>query len=107
LYFRVLVPHRPGPITLLAKEEDVRRKHRLGPDVPIIFIEAFLGDPSDFAHAPLMRIDHDDGRETIRVSRCASVAHVLASIALEFRRVGRPPELFFDWSLESPLAANL
>ena len=107
LDFQVLVPHRPGPITLLAKDEDVRQKHRLGPDVPIIFIEAFLGDPSDFAHAPLMRIDREDGREVIRVSRCASVAHVLASIALEFRCVGRPPELFFDWSLESPLAANV
>ena len=107
LDFQVLAPHRPGTVTLMALEEDVRRKHRLGPEVPIIFIEAYLGDPSDFAHAPLMRIDRDDGREIIRVSRCASVAHVLASIALEFRRVGRPPELFFDWSLESPLAANL
>ena len=107
LDFQVLVPHRPGLVTLLAKEEDVRDKHRLGPDVPIIFIEAFLGDPSDFAHAPLMRINRENGREVIRVSRCASVAHVVASIALEFRCVGRPPELLFDWSLESPLAANL
>ena len=107
LDLQVLVPHRPGPVTLMATEADVRRKHRLGPDVPIIFIEAFLGDPSEFSHAPLMRIDREEGREVIRVHRCASIAHVLASMALEFRHVGRPPELYFEWSQESPLAANL
>jgi len=36
-----------------------------------------------------------------------SVAHVLAAIALEMARIGRPPELHFGWSNESPLAANL
>ena len=107
LDLQVLVPHRPGPVTLMATEEEVRRKHRLGPDVPIIFIEAFVGDPSEFAHAPRMRIDREGDREVIRVTSCASVAHVLASMALEFRHVGRPPELYFDWSLESPMAANL
>jgi hypothetical protein len=107
LEFQVLAPHRPGDVTLMALEEDVRRKHRLGQDTPIIFIEAFVGDPSDFSHAPLMRIEREGGREVIRVHRCASVAHVLASMALEFRRVGRPPELYFEWSHESPLAANL
>jgi len=35
------------------------------------------------------------------------VAHVLAAIALEFRKVGKPPELIFGWSNENPLAANL
>ncbi len=45
--------------------------------------------------------------EVIRVSQCASIAHVLAAIALEFREVGRPPEIHFAWSEKSPLAANL
>jgi len=43
----------------------------------------------------------------IQVSRCASVAHVLAAIGLEMAKVGRPPELHFGWSDDSPLAANL
>jgi hypothetical protein len=30
----------------------------------------------------------------------------LAVIALELSKVGRPPELHFGWSDESPLAAN-
>ena len=107
LEFQVLVPHRPGRNTLAEKEAEIRKRHRLTSDVPIIFIEADVGDPSDFLQQPLMKIDRDDGREIIRVSRCASVAHVLAAIALEFRHVGRPPELIFGWSEESPLAANL
>jgi hypothetical protein len=107
LEFQVLVPHRPDDRTLAEKEAEVRARHRLGPDVPIIFIEAELGDPSDFQHQPLMQIVKEDGREIIRVSECASIAHVLAAIALEFREVGRPPEMHFAWSGESPLASNL
>jgi hypothetical protein len=43
----------------------------------------------------------------IHVSRCASVPHVIAAIALKMSKVGRPPELHFGWSNESPLAANV
>jgi hypothetical protein len=54
-----------------------------------------------------MHIDKENGMEIVRVSRCASVAHVLAAIGLEFRLVGEPPEIHFGWSEESPIAANL
>jgi hypothetical protein len=107
LDFQVLVPHRQDDRTLAEKEAEIRARHRLAPDVPIIFIEAELGDPSDFQQHPLMQIVQEDGREVIRVSDCASIAHVLAAIALEFREVGRPPEMHFAWSNESPLASNL
>jgi len=107
LDFQVLVPHRPEHMTLQEKERAVRAKHRLAGDVPIIFIEAELGDPSDFFQQPLMEIHKEGDLEVIRVSRCTSVAHVLAAIGLEFREVGRPPEIYFDWSNEAPLAANL
>lgn len=107
LEFQVLVPHRPGGETLAEKDVKIRAHHRLGPDVPIIFVEARLGDPSDFQNCPLMQIVKEDGLEVIRVSHCASIAHVLAAIALEFSEVGRPPEIHFDWSNESPLASNL
>jgi hypothetical protein len=107
LEFQVLVPHRPDYLTLAEKEREVRRKHRLSEDVPLLFIEAELGDPSEFYQEPLMRITSVDGREVIRVSQCTSVAHVIAAIGLEFRQVGRPPEIYFNWSDKSPLAANL
>jgi hypothetical protein len=104
--FQVLVPHRPGLTTLADKEETTRKRHRLSPDVMIVFIEACLGDPSDFYHKPLMKIEEEVGREVIRVSRCVSIAHVLAAVCLEFTKVGRPPEIHFGWSNENPMAAN-
>jgi hypothetical protein len=107
LDFQVLVPHLPGHHTLKEKEEEIRKRHRLGPEVPILFVEVQLGDPSDFYNSPLMKIEDVDGREVIRVSRCTSVAHVLAAMGLAFREVGEPPEIHFGWSNESPHAANL
>ncbi len=65
-----------------------------------------MGDPSDFYHKPLMKIEEEDGREVIRLSGCVSVAHVLAAVCLEFTKVGRPPEIHFGWSNENPMAAN-
>jgi hypothetical protein len=105
--FQVLVPHDPHSERLSDKEGHIRDRHRIGENVPIIFIEVSLGDTSDFYQKPLMSIARDDGREVIRVSRCTSIAHVIASIALEFREVGQPPELHFGWSDASPMAANL
>jgi hypothetical protein len=107
LEFQVLVPHRPGSMTLADKEKEIRLRHRLGPDVPVLFVEAEVGDPSEFYQRPRMRIDQEHGLEVIRVFGCNSVAHVLAAMALEFRHVGHPPEVHFGWSEEPPMAANL
>ena len=107
LDFQVLVPHRPGQFPLAQKNIEVRRKHRLPPDTFLVFIEVYLGDPSDFHQQPLMRIEHDGELEVIRVSGAVSVSHVIAAIGLEFCRVGSPPEIIFGWSHETPLAANL
>ena len=74
--------------------------------MPIVFIEAELGDPSEFQQNPLMEIVEAEGRFILRVKRCVSIAHVIAAIALELSKVGKPPEIHFGWSDESPLAAS-
>jgi len=107
LEFPVLVPHRPGRRELDDKEASIRRRHRLSDDIPIVFIEAELGDPSEFQQSPLMEIRAEGGRFIISVKRCVSVAHAIATIALELSRVGQPPEIHFGWSDESELAATL
>jgi hypothetical protein len=107
LQFPVLVPHRPGNRSLVDKDEIIRRIHRLGPEEPIVFIEASLGDTSEFYHSPAIGIRQDEGRFVIQVNRCVSIAHAIATIALELSKTGRPPEIHFGWSDESPLAANL
>jgi hypothetical protein len=107
LEFPVLVPHRPGRRRLDDKETSIRRRHRLSEDVPIVFVEATLGDPSEFQQSPLMEIKQEEGRFVLKVSRCASIAHAIATIALELSRVGKPPEIHFGWSDESELGAAI
>jgi hypothetical protein len=107
LEFPVLVPHRTGRRSIVEKEDEIRSIHRLTPDIPIVFVEATLGDTSEFYHTPKLEIAEEEGRFIIRVQKCVSIAHVLAAIALELSKVGQPPELHFGWSEESPLAANL
>ena len=81
--------------------------HHLDATVPIVFIEATVGDASDFYHSPEMEISTEGDRFIIRVTKCVSIAHVLASIALELSKSGSPPELHFGWSDENPLTMNL
>jgi hypothetical protein len=107
LEFPVLVPHRPGHHTIAEKDEKIRRVHRLGRNVPIVFVEATVGDPSEFNHNPMIEVTEKDERFLLRLSRCVSVAHAVATVALELSKTGKPPEIHFGWSGESPLAANL
>ncbi|MCI0682451.1 MAG: amino acid transporter [Gemmataceae bacterium] len=107
LEFPVLVPHRPGSRSLQEKEVQIRKEHRLGPEVPIVFIEANLGDTSDFYQTPLIEIVQEQGGFILRVQKCASIAHSIAALALELSKVGHPPEIHFGWSDENPMAANI
>lgn len=105
---KVLIPHRPGQVSLAEKCRDLQREHRLDPTTPTIFIEAKVGDPSNFYQKPLMRIEREGALEVIRVSRCVSISHVLAAICLKLcDDGGEPPEIIFGWSHEQPIAANL
>ncbi len=54
-----------------------------------------------------MEIRESEGRFVIGVRRCVSIAHVIASIALELSRFGKPPEVHFGWSDENPMAASV
>jgi hypothetical protein len=107
LEFPVLVPHRPGTHTIEQKEERIRRVHRLDATVPIVFVQATLGDTSEFESEPLLEVTQEEGRFVLRISQCVSIAHALATVALELSKDGKPPELHFGWSNENPLSANL
>jgi hypothetical protein len=105
--FPVLVPHRPGERPLPDKEANIRKYHRLTADVPIVFVEVALGDPSGFENLPLLAVTQEEGRFVIQVEGCTSIPHVLAAVALEMSKESVPPEIHFGWSEESPLTANL
>ncbi len=108
LDYSVLVPIRPGGRNDLDRREKfIRSRHRVDENVPLIFLEVELGDPSDFMQRPLMAIREERGRFMIKVTRCVSIAHVVVAVGLEFSKVGEPPEIHFGWSDQTPLAAMI
>src|SRR6185436_2216751 len=70
---KVLVPHRPGLISLTEKSKALARDYRLDPATPLIFIVAVLGAPSNFYQKPFLRIEREGELEVIRVSHCVSI----------------------------------
>lgn len=106
--FQVVAPHRPGLVSVAEKSLEIQREFRLSSSTPVLFVEATLGDPSEFYQQPRIEIIDEQGLEVVRVSKCVSISHVLASLCLSLCRTdGRPPEIIFGWSNERPLAANL
>jgi hypothetical protein len=103
----VLVPHRPGKRSLATKEATIRREHRLPDEMYVLFIEVEVKDPSEFYQQPLMSVIEEEGRYVLRITRAASIPHTLAAVALELAKVGRPPEIHFGWTDESPVAGAL
>jgi hypothetical protein len=107
--FPVIVPVRSMDMggSVAEKEAEMRRYHRLPPEMPILFLQAELSDPSDFYHLPLLRVAREGGRVVAHVTRCASIPHVIAAAALDVAKHGVVPEVHFGWSAENPLTANL
>ncbi len=106
LEITVLVPHRPGRRSLAAKEAQIRREHRIPRDLMIVFVEVELDDTSDFLNEPDLWVKQEEGRYVVKITGAASIAHTLAALALEMAKVGRPPEVHFGWSDESPLSVS-
>jgi hypothetical protein len=103
----VLVPHRPGRRSLIAKEAIIRREHRIPRDVMMVFVEVELADPSEFVNEPQLTIKQEEERFVMKIRNAASIAHTLAAVALEMGKVGRPPEIHFGWTDESPVSGTL
>jgi hypothetical protein len=105
--FRVLVPHRPGHRSLDEKEAEIRRRHRLPADVPLVFLEVHYGDTSDFHNAPIISAKQEGERFVIVARDVASVSHTVAQIAIEMSKAGAPLDIVFGWSQGSSLKLAL
>jgi hypothetical protein len=103
----ILVPHRPGRRSLADKEAIIRREHRLPDTMPILFLEVDLHDASDFYQQPCLQVFSEEGRYILKITRAASIAHTLAAVALELAKVGKPPEIHFGWTEETPVAGMI
>jgi hypothetical protein len=104
--FPVLVPHRPGRHARDLKERAIRADHQLDPDKEIVFLEVEVDDPSNFYQRLLVEVMPEGKRFVIKVTRCVSVAHAIAAVALEMSRLSRPPGVHFGWSEMHLLAAS-
>ena len=105
--FRVLVPHRPGHRSLDEKEAEIRRRHRIPADVPIVFLEVHYGDTSEFQNAPIISVRQEGDRFIIVARDVASVSHTIAQIAIEMTKTGTPLDVVFGWSQGSSVKLAL
>ncbi len=97
--FRVLIPHRPGSRSLTDKEIEVRRKHRIPQEVPLLFLEVHSGDTSEFHNTPVISVRQEDDRFILVAREVASVSHTIAQIAIELSKSGAPLDIVFGWSI--------
>jgi hypothetical protein len=104
--FPVLVPHRPGLHERNTKEKQIRQDHQMDPDVDIVFLEVEVDDPSNFYQRLLVEVFREEKRFVIKLTRCVSVAHAIAAVALEMSRHSKPPGVHFGWSEMDLLAAS-
>ena len=105
--FRVLVPHRPGHRSLDEKEAEIRQRHRIPAEVPIVFLEVHYGDTSEFQNAPILSAKQEGERFVIVARDVVSVSHTIAQIAIEMCKLGRPLDVVFGWSQGSSLKLAL
>ncbi|MBL8792344.1 MAG: amino acid transporter [Planctomycetia bacterium] len=108
LGFHILVPHKPTGATDRAhKEAAIRLDHRLTDDIPIVFLEVYLEDASDFYQEPVMKVWREGDLHIVEIRHCSSVAHALAAVGLELSKGEQtlPPEFHFDWSQASSVRA--
>ncbi len=105
--FRVLVPHRPGHRSLGEKEAEIRRRHRIPAEVPLVFLEVHYGDTSEFHNAPILSAKQEGERFIIVAKDVVSVSHTIAQIAIDMSKSGTPLEVVFGWSQGSSIKLAL
>jgi hypothetical protein len=105
-----------GPIRLIANRPDTgdpeeyegklieaRDSHHLPTDEPVLFLEVFLKDASDFSNVVKVKGVFVD---SFRVLRCESpaVPNAIAAMLLEIRdRTGHIPHAYFGWTEGNPV----
>lgn len=93
----ILVPHRPDGRSLIMKELEIRKSHRIPDETAIIFLESTVSDSSQFASSPLINIREANGHIVIVATECTSVAHTIAAVTADLSNE-QPMEVIFGWS---------
>lgn len=97
-----IVAHRPGGTDYNFKELESRRTHRI--TEPLIFLEVYLGDASEFVEELHVRGIEKDG---FKILQCKSpaVPNAIAALLLHLRdTTGKLPHVYFGWTEGHPIS---
>ena len=84
------------------KEKDLREDNLLRADHPIVFLEIYVRDPSEFS-ADLHVTGVEVGRHRVLRAESAAVPNGIAALLLWLRdEKGKVPHAFFNWSEGNP-----
>jgi hypothetical protein len=102
-----LISHEPGVDTdaeYRDKSRDERRYGHIPPGSPVIFLEVYPSDSSDFEEDLLVRGVPAHGYRVLRVTS-GNVPNTIASVLLEIRdQTGIIPEIYFEWTEGNPIS---
>lgn len=100
-----LVPNHPEGRDLAEYERqarEVREDHHLREEEPILFLEVYIDDPSEFDDAIEVCGAEVDGYRILRAEG-AAIPNTIAAIMLHLRDVsGRRPHAYFNWTEGNP-----
>ncbi|MFF2848350.1 amino acid transporter [Streptomyces sp. NPDC058001] len=87
-----------------AKEHSQRQETHIPRRGPVLFLEVFLQDSSDFTEDVVVHGDEKHGVRRLRVGS-AVVPNTIAAILLQLRdRTGQVPHVYFNWTEGHPVS---
>jgi hypothetical protein len=96
-------PTLPAPADYAADEADQRADFNLPPDDPVLFLEVYVRDASDFTDVLHVRGAEVGGHKVLRAEATA-VPNGIAALLLYLRdATGRRPSVYFNWGEENPV----
>ena len=102
-----LIAHRPDKRTTEEydkKEQQARADHSLNNQEPVIFLEVFQGDASEFTDELMVR-GVKVGRHNILRCKSPAVPNAIAALLLHLHEMtGRLPHAYFGWTEGNPIA---
>ena len=101
------VAHDPDNTTLPEyhlKEIRARQMAHLPDTDPFLFLEVEIDDASEFSDVVEVS-GHQVGNYRILRARGSSVPNTIAALLMHLRGKGTPPQVYFEWSEDGPMAA--
>ena len=87
-----------------SKEDEQREDNHVPEEIPILFLEVDVGDPSEFEEVLEVRGVEIDSHKVLR-AESSTVPNAIAAILLHVRdETGKEPHCYFGWTEGNPLA---